>query len=330
MSEKKAEIYVSRLIPEAGLSLLRRKCRVTVHESEKAVARDELLKQVANVDGLLCLLSEKVDRELLDASSRLKVVSNYAVGYDNIDVAYATRKGIAVTNTPGVLTDATADLTWALILAAARRIVEADGVMRKGHYGGWSPMLLLGQELKEKTLGILGAGRIGRAVAERSRGWNMKILYFDRSGNKYLDRNLSARRCDLDDLFAEADIISIHLPLTPETHHLVDRKALESMKESAILINTARGPIVDEAALRDALAEKRIAAAGLDVFEEEPEMVNGLEKLRNVVLTPHIGSATVHARNEMARIAAENLLAILEGTEPVSIVNPGVFGKTGK
>ncbi|MBN2364972.1 MAG: D-glycerate dehydrogenase [Calditrichaeota bacterium] len=327
MSQKKPYVYVSRRIPEAGLVLLRDSCEMEVYSGKEAVSRSELLQKVRNVDGLLCLLSEKIDRELLDSASRLKVVSNYAVGFDNIDVEYATQKRIAVTNTPGVLTDATADLTWALILSSARRVVEGDTMMRNKAYKGWSPLLLLGHELKGKTLGILGAGRIGQAVAERSRGWSMKILYYDRNENEYLNSNLFAKRCGLPELLSHSDVISVHLPLSSDTYHLIDRKSLKSMKKSAVLVNTARGPIVDEKALKTALAEKWIAAAGLDVFENEPTMTEDLEKLKNVVLTPHIGSATIQARDDMARIAARNLLAILEGKEPVSIVNPDVIRK---
>ncbi len=318
-------IYLTRKIPEAGLKLLRPHCQMEIFSEDHPIPRELLLEKVREVEGLLCLLSDPIDREVIDAAPRLRVISNYAVGYNNIDVEYATRKGIVVTNTPGVLTDATADLTWALLLAVARRIVEGDSMMRQGQFRGWSPMLLLGQEVKGKTLGIVGAGRIGTAVAERSRGWNMNILYYDRGENRYLEQELNARRVELEELLEQSDFVSLHVPLTAETHHLIDEQALRRMKRSAYLINTARGAVVDEAVLVRALREGWIAGAALDVYEHEPELTPGLSELSNVVLAPHIGSATIDTRNKMAEIAARNLLDGLNGKRPQFPVNPRVF-----
>ena len=276
---------------------------------------------------MLCLLSETVDEELLASAPALKVVSNYAVGYDNIDVAAATRHNVVITNTPGVLTDATADLAWALLLASARRLVESDRTMRQETYSGWSPLYMLGADIKGKTLGILGAGRIGTAVVKRSIGWQMRVLYFDHQNNASLDNEYSAGKVELDYLIRESDFISIHLPLTEKTHHLLNEEKFQKMKKTAILINTARGPIIDESALVVALKNKWIAGAGLDVYENEPQMAPGLKDLENVTLAPHIGSATVHSRNEMARIAAQNLLSVLDGKQPEFVVNSEVYNK---
>ncbi len=325
MSEKK-KVFISAMIPETGVALLRKKCEVRVYSGTGQISRSELLSGVRESDGLISLLSDAVDQELMDLASRLKVISNFAVGYNNIDVDYATTRGIVVTHTPGVLTDATADLTWTLLLATARRVVEGDREMRLGKFAGWTPQYLLGQDVTGKILGILGSGRIGAAVALRSQGWRMPVLYFDRNRNELLEEKLSARRVTMEELLERADFLSIHLPLNDETRHLIDERHLRMMKKTAILVNTARGAIVDEQALVQALTEGWIWGAGLDVYEHEPELTPGLAGLRNVVLLPHIGSATIHARHEMARIAAENLLAVLEGNKPEYPVNPEVLG----
>lgn len=326
-TEKKYKVFVSRQIPETGLDILRQKCEVEIYPGEQAIPRHLLLEKVKDAEGLLCLLSEKVDRELFAHAPKLRVVSNCAVGYDNIDVEHATRIGVAVTNTPGVLTDATADLSWALLLAAARRLIEGDHIMRNHTFTGWAPLFLLGQDIKGKTLGILGAGRIGTAVVERSVGWQMPVLYFDRRPNPYLEKTFAAHKVELIELVQQSDFISIHLPLTAETHHLINEKVFSQMKKSAIIVNTSRGAIIDENALVKALENKQIAGAGLDVFENEPAMAQGLEKLFNAVVVPHIGSATVHTRGEMALIAAKNLLNVLEGDPPEFAVNPEVLKK---
>ncbi|MEJ2635459.1 MAG: D-glycerate dehydrogenase [Calditrichia bacterium] len=321
MSEKKHKIFITRAIPRAGIDILKDVCRIDVYPENQGIPRRQLKEKVADAEGLLCLLTDSIDREIIDNASRLKVISNFAVGYNNIDVDYAAQKGIWVTNTPGVLTDDTADFCWTLIMAVTRRLVEGDRMVRSGGFKGWAPMFMLGQNLREKTLGIVGAGRIGAAVAERSRGWNMRILYFDRNRNEYLENELGAEKADLERLLGESDLVSLHVPLTDDTRHIIDRKALQRMKSSAYLINTARGPLVDEAALVTALRESWIAGAGLDVFENEPEVAPGLSELENVILAPHLGSATVETRNEMARLAARNLLVALEGKKPPFPVN---------
>lgn len=321
------KVLVTRQIPEAGLSLLRNVCDLEVYPEDRAIPRQLLLENIPQLDGLLCLLSESINEELLSKVTRLKVVSNYAVGYDNIDVKAATHRGIVVTNTPGVLTEATADMAWTLLLAAARRVGEGDRIMRQKNFKGWGPMFLLGQDIQGKILGILGAGRIGSAVARRSTGWDMKIIYYDKSVNPELEEKYLAKKVDLNELLETADFISIHLPLTAETNYLINQDNLKKMKKSVVLINTARGPIIDEPALVMALREKWISAAGLDVYQDEPRMAEGLAKLENVVLAPHIGSATVKTRDDMARIAATNLLAVLKGKRPPNPVNPKVLDK---
>jgi len=325
MKSSLPKVLVTRRIPEAGLALIREKCDLEIYEEDRVIPRQLLLEKIPPVQGLLCLLSEKIDEELLHKAPHLKVVSNFAVGYDNIDIAAATRRGVVVTNTPGVLTEATADMAWALLLAAARRLGEGDHIMRHGQFEGWGPMFLLGQDIKGKTLGILGAGRIGSAVVERSAGWEMPILYYDHNRNDVLEAKFSARKVTLEKLASSADFISIHLPASPDTHHLIDEKILKQMKKTAVLINTARGAIIDEKALVQALREKWIAAAGLDVFEKEPQLAEGLDQLENVVLAPHLGSATIQARDGMATLAATNLLAVLAGKRPAHVVNPDVL-----
>jgi len=322
-------IYVTRQIPDAGVDLLRRQCEVVeVNPEDRALTREELLRAVAGRHGVLCLLTDRIDAEVVDAAKGCKVFANYAVGYDNIDVDAATERGIAVTNTPGVLTDATADLAWALLFSVARRVVEADRYTREGKFRGWGPMLFLGGDITGRTLGIVGAGRIGQAVARRSVGFGMKVLYTNPSPRPELEREIGARRVELDELLRRADFVSIHTPLTEETRHLVGKRELGLMKSTAYLINTSRGPVVDERALVEALREKRIAGVGLDVYENEPELAPGLAELGNVVLLPHLGSASVQARTRMAEMAAHNLLAVLSGEVPGNLVNEEVLGQT--
>lgn len=323
----KHAVFITRRIPEIGIELLKPACRVTMFNYDDVISREKLKEEIRGTEGIICMLSEKMDQDIIDKAPGLKVISNFAVGFNNIDIAYATKKGIVVTNTPGVLTDATADLAWALLLAATRRLGEGEQMMRSGNFKGWGPLMLLGQDVREKTLGIIGAGRIGTAVAERSIGWNMNVLYVDNKRNLKLEKNLKARKVSLDRLFQESDFISLHVPLTPRTRHLVNENALKRMKPTAILVNTSRGPVVDEIALTHALQNKWIAGAALDVFEEEPALTPGLTSLNNVVLTPHLGSATIHTRDEMAKIAALNILAVLEGKQPPHPVNPEVLVK---
>ena len=320
------KVYVTRRIPEAGLDVLRRECRnVQVNPTNHSLSRKELLDMAAGVNGILCMLNDPIDSTLMDAAPDLKGIANYAVGYNNVDVAEATRRGIPVSNTPGVLTDATTDLAWALLMAVARRIVESDSLTRRGDFKGWAPMLLLGSEIVGRTLGIAGAGRIGTAMALRSKGFNMDVLYYSRRRSEILDVELGARKVDKDKLIEESDFISLHLPLTEETRHFISADEFRRMKRTAFLINTSRGPVVDEAALVDALRAGQIAGAGLDVYEGEPELHPGLVGLRNVVLVPHIGSATVETRTKMSVIAAENLVSMLKGERAQNCVNPQVF-----
>ncbi|HID90826.1 TPA: D-glycerate dehydrogenase [Candidatus Bathyarchaeota archaeon] len=322
------KVFVTRRIPEPGLELLRKECEVTINPEDRVLAKDEIIKNVKGKDGLLCLLTDKIDAEVMDAEPKLKVISNYAVGYDNIDVEAATKRGIAVTNTPGVLTDAVADLAWALLMSIARRIVEADRFVRAGRWKGWAPMLMLGGAVHGRTLGIVGLGRIGSAVARRARGFDMKVLYHDVVRREGLERELGLEHVPLEELLRRSDYVTLHVPLLPATYHLIGERELGLMKRSAYLINTSRGPVVDEAALARALEEGRIAGAALDVYEREPKVHESLLRLDNVVLVPHIGSATIETRTKMAMMAAENLLAVLKGKIPPSLVNKEVLKVT--
>jgi lactate dehydrogenase-like 2-hydroxyacid dehydrogenase len=323
-------VYVTRRIPEVGLELLRRECEIVdVNPHDRPVTRAELLAAVRGRDGVLTLLTDTIDEEVMRAARGARGFANYAAGYNNIDVARATQLGFVVTNTPGVLTDATADLTWALLMAAARRIVEADAFMRAGRFDGWGPMLFLGADMAERTLGIVGAGRIGAAVARRAVGFRMKVIYFDTEQSEELEREVGARRVEFEELLHEADFISVHVSLSAETRHMFGAAEFAKMKRSAIFINTARGPIHDEAALVDTLRSGTIAAAGLDVYENEPAMAPGLSELSNVVVVPHLGSATVGTRSRMAAMAAENLVAIIKGERAPNCVNPEVYEKAG-
>jgi glyoxylate reductase len=323
------KVYITRRIPEPGIEMIRKEHEVEINPYDRVLTREELLQAVKGKDGILCLLTDKIDAEVFDAAGpQLKVVSNYAVGYDNIDVKEATKRGIVVTNTPGVLTETTADLAWALILATARRIVEADKFTRAGKYEGWAPMLFLGQDVYGKTLGIIGMGRIGQAVARRAKGFNMKVLYNDiRRIPEETEKELNATFVSLDELLEQSDFVSLHTYLSPETYHLINEERLRKMKKTAYLINTSRGPVVDESALVRALKEGWIAGAGLDVYEFEPKLVPGLAECENAVLLPHIASASVETRTKMATMAAENLLAVLAGKMPPNPVNPEVLKK---
>lgn len=321
----KPKVFVTRNIPEPGLALLRKDCEVRVYPKDRVIPRKELLNGVRWADALLCLLTDRIDAAALAANPELRIIANYAVGFDNIDVKAATARRIPVTNTPGVLTDAVAEHTFALMLAIARRIPESDRFTRAGKYKGWEPMLLLGTELKGKTLGILGLGRIGMGVAERAgRGMGMKLIYNDRKRDGAFERAFGARFVSKEGLLRQADVISIHVPLLPETHHFIGARELGMMKKTAYLVNTARGPIVDEKALVEALKRKKIAGAALDVYEFEPKLAPGLAKLANVVLAPHTASATWETRSAMAELAAKNILAALRGERPPNIVNPDV------
>jgi lactate dehydrogenase-like 2-hydroxyacid dehydrogenase len=319
-------VYVTRRIPEPGLEMLRRECAtVEVNPEDRCLTRAELLDKGRGRDGILCMLTDIINEEVLRAAQGARGFANYAVGYNNFDLAKATEMGFVVTNTPGVLTDATADLTWSLLMATARRIAEADRFMRAGKFEAWGPMLYLGADVTGRTLGIVGAGRIGTAVARRSRGFNMKVLYCDTSVNETIEKELGVRRVALDELLAESDFVSVHVPLTESTRHLFGAEQFQQMKPTAIFINTSRGLIHDETALVEALRSGRIAGAGLDVYEDEPRMKPGLAELENVVLCPHIGSATIWTRSRMAVMAAENLIAIVKGERAPNCVNPQVY-----
>jgi glyoxylate reductase len=284
---------------------------------------------VAGHDAVLCLLTDRIDDAVLAAASGCRIFANMAVGFNNIDVAAATRRGIMVTNTPGVLTDATADLTWALILGIARRVVEGDEEMRAGRYKSWGPFYMLGGDVTGATLGIVGPGRIGAAVAERARGFRMRVLYHGRSSSQEMEAP-GGRKVSFDEILKESDFLSLHVPLNAETQHLINAQALAKMKPTAYLINTSRGPVVDEEALVGALKAGRIAGAALDVYEHEPAMAKGLADCRNAILLPHLGSATHATRAAMSRIAAENVAAALAGERPANLVNPEVWPRGSK
>ncbi|HWT90816.1 MAG TPA: D-glycerate dehydrogenase [Solirubrobacterales bacterium] len=313
---------VTNRLPAPAVELLRQAGEVRLDERETAIPREDLLELVAGADAVLTLLHDRVDAELLDAAGpQLRCVANVAVGYDNVDVAAAAARGVVVTNTPEVLDDATADLTWALLLAATRRVAEGDRLVRSGREWSWGMSFMLGSSLRGKRLGIVGLGGIGRRVAERGRAFGMEIAYHSRRpAPTEVTAALEAERMPLQRLLAESDVVSLHCPLTPETHHLIGARELEAMKESAVLVNAARGPIVDERARGEALAAGRIAAAALDVYEREPRVEPRLLELDNVVLAPHLGSATVETRTAMAELAARNAISVLRGQGPLTPV----------
>jgi lactate dehydrogenase-like 2-hydroxyacid dehydrogenase len=313
------KILISNTLPESARRLIPADWTVDFHDSVEPLSPAELRERIRDKDGLICHIISTIDDDLLAAAPRLRVVANVAVGYNNIDVAAARRRGVVVTNTPDVLTETTADFGWALLMAAARRVVEADAYARSGRWKRWEWDLLQGLDVHGKTLGVLGFGRIGRAVARRSLGFGMRVLYHDavRSPAE-AERETAATFVDRITLFRESDFVTVHAPLLPETRHLVDEAALRSMKRTAVLVNAARGPIVDEAALVRALTEGWIAAAGLDVFEEEPVIHPGLLPLPNVVLAPHIASASRDTRLAMATLAVRNCVAVLEGKPPIT------------
>jgi glyoxylate reductase len=319
-------VLVTRPLPAPGPGPLRAAGLHVEQLPADAPVPPELLRaSVTGRSAVLCLLTERIDAAVLDAAGPgLRVVANLAVGYDNIDVAAATERGVVVTNTPDVLTEATADLTWALLLAAARRLVEADGLVRDGRWEGWSPTQLLGGPVAGRTLGIVGLGAIGTAVARRARGFGMTVLYHNRGVNERAEAELGARRVELDELLATADVVSLHAPHNDASHHVIDAAALARMRPTAVLVNTARGPLVDEDALVTALRDGVIAAAGLDVYEREPRLADGLAGLPNVVLAPHIGSATTEARAAMVGLCCENILAVLGGRPPLTPILPKI------
>ena len=324
MSEQ-ARIFITRAIPEEAIALLRESCDVHVWPDEMPPSPEELRKALRNCEGAITMLTDRIDASLLDASPQLRVISNYAVGYDNIDIPAATQRGIPIGHTPGVLTEACADHAFALLLAAARRLSEGERLIRADSWKTWHPLMLLGQDVHRATLGIIGFGRIGQAVARRAKGFDMRILTTSSSQDKVAEK-MGVEVCDLETLLKESDFISLHAPLTPKTKHLIDEKALNLMKASAILINTARGAVVDQDALITALREKRIAAAALDVTTPEPIGADHpLMQLDNCLVVPHLASGTHHTRIQMGLLAARNLLAGLNGQRLPHCVNPQVF-----
>ncbi len=325
-----AKIFVARRIPDKGLNLLYEtfgKDAVTVYPEDQVIPREALLAAVKGVDALLPILTDRIDGEVLDAAGpQLKIVANFAVGYNNIDVPAATERKVPVTNTPGVLTETTADLTWSLILAVARRLGESERILRAGKWTGWGPMQLMGSDVFGKTLGIFGFGRIGKAVARRAKAFDMQVLYTSRETvDPEIDHEYHATEVDKETLLAESDFVSIHCPLLPETTHAFGAADFQAMKRTAYLVNTSRGPVIDEAALVEALKSGEIAGAGLDVYEEEPKVHPGLFECENAVLLPHLGSATLETRGKMAHIAASNIVARLNGEKPPNCVNPEVL-----
>ncbi|MDP3052968.1 MAG: D-glycerate dehydrogenase [bacterium] len=315
------KIYITRKIPEAGIKKLQDKgYEVTINSEDRVLAKEELTAalQGKNYDAVLCLLTDKIDDEVLAAAGpQVKIFANYAVGVDNIDLPAAKKRGIIVSNTPGVLTESVAELTIGLIFAITKRIVEADEFTRRGKFVGWAPMLFLGTDLKDKTLGIIGLGRIGGEVARRMHdGFGMNIIYFDAKRNEELEKIYHIEYADLETLLKISDVVSVHVPLLPATRHLIDAQKLAMMKPSAYLINTSRGPIIDEIALEEALKNKVIRGAAIDVYENEPALTPGLAELDNIVLTPHIASASLETRSKMAEMAADNIIAVLENKTP--------------
>jgi len=319
------KIFVSYWLPDAPLNALREKHTVVVNKENRVLTSQELVAQLVDSDALLCVGS-KVDKAVLDAvGPRLKIVANWGVGYNHIDADYAAQKGIMVTNTPDVLTDTTADLAWAILMAVARRVVEADAYVRSGQFEGFKPFSMLGGDVWGKTIGIIGCGRIGQAVARRAQGFGMTVLYCDaRPLDKETERALGVRYMEIDELLKESDFVTLHVPLIEETHHLIDARRLSLMNPSAFLVNASRGPVVDEQALLEALRAKQVAGAALDVFENEPALTPGLADLPNVVLTPHIGSGSWETRTAMADVAVKNIIAALEGRTPPNLVNKPV------
>jgi glyoxylate reductase len=321
----KPHVFVTRPVSEKGLERLRKACDVRVYESDVPPPRDVLLREIADCEGIFSMLTDKIDAEVMDAAPHLKVISNFAVGYDNIDLKAATERKIPVGNTPGVLTEASADLTFALLMAAARRLSEGEHYIKSGQWVTWSPQLLLGQDIYGATLGIVGFGRIGQAVARRARGFEMRILYHGGSDTQSA-QELGSEERSLDELLAESDFVSLHVPFKEATHHLIGERELRLMKSTAILINAARGGVVDPKALYAALRDGIIAAAALDVTEPEPiRMDDPLLTLENCLIVPHIGSSTVATREKMALIAADNLIAGLRGEQLPHCVNPQVY-----
>lgn len=317
----KQKVYITYCIPEKPLALLKERYELVVNDSGNYLTKEKLCNNLKGMDAVICTLMDSIDKDVIDSLDGTKIIANYAVGYNNIDFVYAAKKGIIVTNTPGVLTNTTADLAWALLFSVARRIVDSDRFTRDGKFKKWEPTLLLGQEITGKTLGIIGAGKIGSNFAKKAAGFNMRILYHNRNRNIEFEKETNASYVDKATLLKESDFVSIHVPLTSDTRHMIGMSEFKTMKKSSIFINTSRGPVVDEKALVSALKEGYIWGAGLDVYENEPQIEPELFKLENVVLAPHIGSATAETREKMAEIVVKNVLAVLEGQKPLNRIN---------
>jgi glyoxylate reductase len=321
-----SKVFVTRALPPPGLDLLREKYDVEVNPHDRVLTKEEILLGVKDADALVCLLTDTIDSDIIDRGGNLRIISNYAVGYNNIDFNYATTKGIIVTNTPGVLSETTADLAFSLLVAAARRIPEGDKFMREGRFEGWAPELMLGTDIHGKTLGIIGLGRIGKLVAKRALGFDMKVLYNTANRKPGVEQELGIHYTEVDEILKESDFVSLHVPLTEKTKGLISERELDMMKPSAYLINTSRGEVIDEPALIEALKNNIIRGAALDVFWGEPTNVNSkLYELNNVVLAPHMGSASLETRSKMAEMTAQAVIDALEGRQPQHVVNPEVL-----
>ncbi len=328
VNSNRKKVFITGRIPSLAYEILSKEFDVTMHDDLRLLSKEEIIAGLKGKDALLCLLSDTIDKDIIEANPQLKVIANYGAGYNNIDIAAAGEANIPVTNTPDVSTDATADLTFGLILAIARRIVEGDKETRAGRFKGWAPLYHLGVDVTGKTLGIIGMGNIGKAIARRAKGFDMKIVYTSRTRlSEQQEKELGFTYMSLEGVLKTADFVSLSLSYSPATHHMIGERELETMKPSAYLINTARGPLVDEKALLKALENKSIAGAALDVYEFEPQITAGLEKLDQVILTPHIGNATVETRDAMAEIAAGNIAAVLRGEAPLTCVNQNYLKK---
>ncbi|MCF8008871.1 MAG: D-glycerate dehydrogenase [Halanaerobiales bacterium] len=315
------KIFITRKIPDLGMNLLKDKFEIKVYSNQDDPTKNQIIKMGKDADAIIPLLSHDIDREVIESCNRLKIIANYAVGYDNIDIKAAKDNNVYVTNTPDVLTEATSELTWALILAVSRRVVESDKFVRQLKFKGWGPELLLGHEIHGKTLGIIGFGRIGKSVARIAQGFKMDVLYTKRAAlDKTEEKKLNVKYSDINNLLKKSDFITVNASLNDSTYHLIGKKEFDIMKDTAVLVNTGRGSIINEAELVTALKNKKIYGAGLDVYENEPEVSKGLLDLDNVILTPHTGSATIKARNKMAEIAAKNVIEVLKGNQPINKV----------
>lgn len=322
----KPKIFLTRQLPDESMSRLADASELTVNPHDRYLSKSEIIEGIRQVDGFLCLLTDTIDADILDANPNLKVVANYAVGFNNVDVSAATDRKIPVTNTPGVLTDSTADMAWALLMSAARRVAEGDRFVRTKQWAGWGPLQFLGTEVTGSTLGLIGMGRIAQAVAQRAVGFNMPVIYWNRTRLSSADeQRLDVQYREFDEVFRESDYVSVHVALCEQTKHMIGAKQFDAMKSSAILINTARGPVVDESALVTALQSGTIGAAALDVYENEPQLEPALYEMENVVIAPHLGSATIATRTKMGNMAVENCLAACSGRRPPNLVNPEIY-----